>query len=102
MTSKSTPSLNEAITSRTVTWGNIEQAGRHWTVIPFPWKLTELVSITAMSQGVCDLDRSLKVSVPDPQNFLNVPRPSTFFFCLDDNFQTKKFDALWDEALIES
>ena len=40
------------------------------------------------------LDRSLKVFGLDHQNFLNVPRPSTFFFCLNNNFQTKKFDAL--------
>ena len=30
-----------------------------------------IVSITAMSQGVCDLGRSLKVSAPQPTNFLN-------------------------------
>ena len=83
MTSKYVPSVGRHWT-----------AGRHWTVIPFPWKLTELVSITAMLQGVCDLDRSLKVSVPDLKNVLNVPQPSTFFFCLDDNFQTKKCVAL--------
>ena len=30
-----------------------------------------LVSLTAMLQGVCILDRSLKVSAPQPTNFLN-------------------------------
>ena len=60
----------------------------------FSMKTHGIAFITAMSQGVCDLDRSLKVSTPEPQSFLNVIRPSTLFFCLNNNFQTKKFDAL--------
>ena len=45
--------------------------GRHWTVIPFWIELNYVYpSITAMSQGVCDLDRSLKVSALNPQKFL--------------------------------
>ena len=54
-----------------------------------------LMSITAMSQGVCVLDQSLKVSVPHFSNFLNVP--TTFeliFLALNNNFQMRKFYVL--------
>ena len=62
----------------TTKWGNNEQQGNiEQSYIPFPWKLTAwIVSITAILQGVCDLDQSLEVSVPlpsHPPNFLNVP-----------------------------
>ena len=33
-----------------------------------------------MSQGVCDLDRSLKVSAPHPPNFLNFPTTFDILF----------------------
>ena len=63
-----------------------------------------LVSITAMLQVACVLDRSLKVSTPHSRNFLNVP--TTFellFYCLNNNFQTKKIGVLrrsFDRKLI--
>ena len=52
----------------TTKWGNNEQQGNiEQSYIPFPWKLTAwIVSITAILQGVCDLDQSLEVSVPPP------------------------------------
>ena len=51
-----------------------------------------IVSITAMSQGVCVLDCVLKVSVPNPKICKMLPQPLTLFFCLNDNFQMKKFE----------
>ena len=62
-----------------------------------------IVSITAMSQGVCYLDWSLKVSCPHPPTFLNAPTTFDLLICLNDNFQTRKFDALrrsFDRKLI--
>ena len=61
-----------------------------------------VVLITAMSQDFCVLDCSLKVSVPQLQNFLNVP--TTFdFFCLNNNFQMKKIwclkTQLWSKVI---
>ena len=51
---------------------------------------THLVCITAMSQDVCVLDCTLKVSVPQPQNFWNVPTTFDLVFCLNNTFQMKK------------
>ena len=46
-----------------------------------------------MSQGICVLDQSPKVSVPHFPNFLNVSTTSELtFLALNNNFQTKKFD----------
>ena len=61
--------------------------------------------ITAILQGVCFLNQSLKVSAPQPAptpDFLNAPMTVDLLFLIK-NFQTKKFDALrgsFDEKLL--
>ena len=51
-----------------------------------------LVSITAMLQGVCILDSSLKVSAPQPTKFLNALTTfNLFFFALTLIFKQKEF-----------
>ena len=57
--------------------------GTHWIVL-----------ITAISQDVHVLDSSLKISAPppNPKIFEMSPQPLTFFFCLNYNFQMKKFN----------
>ena len=72
--------------------GNIEQSNLFYG---------NSLNSTAMSQDVCDFYWSLQVSVLETQNFINVPPPLTFFFCLNNNLQTKNL-MLWDKALIES
>ena len=57
-----------------------------------------ILSIVAMSQDVCVLDWSLKVSVPQPQNFLNVP---TTFDLLFSPKQQLSYEKIWCLALIE-
>ena len=51
------------------------------------------MSIAAMWQGVCDLDRSLKVSAP-PTKFSKCSHNLQPFFCPNNSFQMKKNDAL--------
>ena len=50
----------------------------------FSMETYRLVSITAMSQGVCVLDQSLKISTPHSPNFLNVPITFDLLFCLNN------------------
>ena len=83
------------------------QVGRHWTtgwhwttVIPFPQKL---VSITVISQDVCVLDCSLKVSVPQPHNLWNVPTTFDFLFLPKQQFSNGKIwcleTKLWSKVI---
>ena len=53
-----------------------------------------LVSITVMSQGVCVLDQSLKVSAPHSPNFPNVPTTLDLLFFPKQQFSNKKIDVL--------
>ena len=80
------PSSGMTLNSRVTLNSHTSSMEIHW-----------LMSITAISQGVCVLDQSLKVSALPPHypNFLNMPtRLSNYFFCLNNNFQMKKFDVL--------
>ena len=45
-------------------------------------------------QDVCVLDRSLKFLPPTPIFSKNAPKTFNLLFCLNNNFQTKKFEAL--------
>ena len=47
-----------------------------------------------MSQDVCGLEWLLKVSVPQPQNFLNVPTSFDLLFSLKRQFSNEKFQCL--------
>ena len=49
-----------------------------------------LVSITAMLQGVCVLDWSLKVSAPHPKKCLNVPMTFDHIFLPKQQFSNEK------------
>ena len=75
-------------------------AGWHWMVIPFPYSLNSAYN-SHVTRYVCVLDCTLKVSVPQPQNFWNSPQPWTLFFCLNDNFQMKNL-IFRDKTLIKS
>ena len=58
----------------------------------FSMKNYGLVSITAMLQGVCILDWSLKVSAPQPTKFLNALTTfNLLFFALTLIFKQKEF-----------
>ena len=69
----------------------------HWTVIPFPWKLTKY------SQDVCILDCTLKVSVSQPQNFRNVPTIFDLVFLPKQQFSIETFwcleTKLWSKVV---
>ena len=60
--------------------------------------LNSVYNIPVMSQGVSDLDWSLKASAPHSshQIFCMSSRPSTFFFYLKISFQTKLVLCLFD------
>ena len=49
-----------------------------------------IVSITAMSQSVCVLDWLLKVSVPETQNFWNIPATFDLLFPPKRKFSNEK------------
>ena len=70
--------------------------GRHWTVIGYLFHGSSLriVPITAMLQGVLWLRSATEGFCSWPPKFSKCPTFFDLLFCLNNNFQTKKFDAL--------